>query len=739
MLTSTHAHALIKLLDTVPALQVPGVLAVVTGNDCSFRTGRWIDDRPPLAQSKVRYYGEPVAVAVAYSEDAAMRATQAIRVEYEPLPVVNSIEQALAANAPLVHEDLSTYPRVKPNIYPEQGTNVVHRSKIRKGDLDKGWAQSAISVEADFVLPESDHAAMETRCARAEITPNGQVVIHTSSQTPFTVKEMIFRHFHVPIQKVVVNTPLVGGAFGGKCAVQLELIAYLATRAVGGRPVLLVNTREQDMTTSPIHMGVKAHLKLGAAQDGTLLALDAVYYVNCGAYSDSTPIMCEAIAANCTGPYRVPNVKCDALCVYTNHTFATSFRGFGHTAYTFAMERMLDKLAYALGIDGVELRLRNAILPGDKTPTMVRTTRSNLGDLPGCINKLRQLVQWDAGRREVLPNGKIRAQGMGCFWKTSSSPPDALSSAVIFFNEDGSINLHCGVCELGQGTTTVLAQILAEKLQMDVRHIHVNTEVNTAHSPWHWKTVASMSTYMAGRAVLEAAADAITQLRTVAAAALRCAPGELEVGKGRVYLRSDPDIAMNFEDIVHGYKYPNGNAIGGQIIGRGTFIMRHLVPMEKNTGKGRTGPGWTVGAQAVEVEFDPADCSYRLVKAATVIDAGKVLNPRAARGIITGGMCMGLGYGCKERFDYSADGIVLNTQFRTYKMLRFGENPEYLVEFLETPWLDAPFGARGFGEHGILAIPAALANALSVAAQVDLDQLPLVPETIWRARKDLNR
>lgn len=551
------------------------------------------------------------------------------------------------------------------------------------------------------------------------------------------IKTIISRSFHIEVGKIIVHTPLVGGAFGGKTCVQLEPIAYLASKAVGGRPVMLANTREQDMATSPVQVGVEARVKLGATKAGKLKAAEMTFLLDGGAYSDSAPIMAKAIAANCTGPYNIENLWCDSLCVYTNHTFATAFRGFGHTAYTFAMERALDKMAFALGLDPWEFRLNNVLVPGDLSPTQVRVTESNYGNLRRCLTRLKELSNWEAGHRITVGQHMVRAKGLSCFWKTSSSPTDAISGVVLILNADGTINLLCGVAECGQGTKTAVAQILAEKMQMDPDQIHVVMEVDTRQNPDHWKTVASMSTYMVGRAVLEAADDVIRQLKEIAAIVMRCPKEDVEIAKGKAFLRDDPSVYLEFKDLVHGYKYANGNAIGGQIMGRGKFIMRHLNPLDKETGKGKAGPGWTVGAQAVEVEFDLVDYSYRILKAVTVVDAGKVVNPMGARGMVTGAMSMGLGYGSREELSYSDAGILQNPQFRTYKPLRYGEVQDFVVDFVETPQVDSPYGERGLGEEGILGMPAALANALSTAAQVELNELPLVPERIWRTKRGL--
>ena len=330
-----------------------------------------------------------------------------------------------------------------------------------------------------------------------------------------------------------------------------------------------------------------------------------------------------------------------------------------------------------------------------------------------------------------MGNGKVRTKGIGCFWKTSDSPTDAASGVLLTFNSDGSININCGVVEIGSGSKTVLAQIVAERLKMRLSKINVFMNVNTQTSPLHWKTVASMSTYMAGNAALRAADDLIMQLKTAGASIIKCSTEALDVADMRVYLEEDPTIYVHFRDIVHGIKEPNGNAAQGHIFGRGSYIMSRLTELDQATGTGKPGPSWTLGAQAVEIEFDRTDYTYRFVRAATVIDMGRTLNPKTAKGLIMGGMNMGLGLGSREEFLYDEDGVMKSTSFRTYKMMRYGENPEYIVDFVETPDLSAPFGARGMAEHGIIGIPGALGNAISLAVDADIDMLPITPEYIW--------
>lgn len=521
MVTSTYAHAIIESIDISKAAALPGVKAVLTGSSYPILCGPLIEDRPPLAREKVRYYGEPIALVVADSEFTAAKAVSLIQVEYKPLPVVNSPSQALNKDAPILHDQMILYHLTSQDIYPELNTNVCDRKKIRKGDIDRGFAESDIILESKFTLPQSDHIAMETRAVHAKIDADGTVFIKTSSQSPFSVKKDISRTFNIELGKIIVEVPFVGGGFGGKAPIQLELLAYMASKAVGGKEVRIINSRENDIVSSPCRMGLEATIKLGATKDGMLRAAQMTYLLDAGGYSDIGPTLIKAIIVDCTGPYNISNVWCDALCVYTNHPYVTSYRGFSHASSAFCIERMMDKLAHALQIDPAELRAKNALLPGSTSPTQVKITSSNFGDLIACIEKLKTLINWNEGTLIKVGENKVRVKGMACLWKTSNSPPDAVSGVLLTFNKDGSINLNCGCVECGPSMKTTAAQILSEKLSMDINRIFVNMDVNTRYSPEHWKTVASMTTYMVGRAVLSAAEDVIRQLKSLAVAGLQ--------------------------------------------------------------------------------------------------------------------------------------------------------------------------------------------------------------------------
>lgn len=735
IVVSTEAHANIESIDIAEAMAIPGVRAVLTGQDCPELTGSQVEDMPILAQGIVRYYGEPVALVVAEEEWQAVQGAALVNITYSPLPIVNDVDQGVLKDAPLVHPNMLTYKHASDAIYPIPGTNILNHTKIRKGNMDIGWAESEVVVEGKFKIPQTAHCYMENRTATAEIMGDGSIVIEASSQAPQGVKELIKTAFKLNEGRINIKTSYVGGSYGGKVNAHPAMLAYIASRAVEGKKVSVSYTREQCFTSTGSRMGVSCTFKMGAKEDGKIVALEAVYHMDTGAYADTGPRMSMAAATSTGEPYDIPNIKTDALCVYTNHTYSTSYRGFGHDTSTFCMERMMDKMAKALAMDPAEFRRLNLSYPGATSPTGVLLNLSNFGNPTACLDRVVEMIKWNEGAVKNIGKNKVRAKGLSMICKTSSSPTDASSGAIITFNGDGSINLNCGAIECGQGFFTAMRQIAAEKFKMSPDRVFIAEELATRTSPHHWKTVASMSTYLAGNAVMQAAEDAICQLKSIGAVALRCREDDLEVGEERVYLRSDPSIFMAVKDLAAGIKYENGNAFGQQIIGRGSYIMEHLSKLDRETGQGRPGPFYTVGAQGVEIEYDTKECSMRLIRAITAIDAGKVINAELARGQVTGAMNMGLSEATREGFIYNDRGQLQNSSLRTYKVMHFAENAKYDVAFIEIPNLTGPYGARGLGEHGILGMAPALANALANATGKEMDELPLRHEKLWELAK----
>lgn len=736
IVTSTISHGNIKSIDTSIAEKLEGVKKIITGQDVQVLCGVLIKDRPALAINKIRYYGEPLAIVIATTEAIAEDATKLIKIQYEKLPSISSPTNSILPDAPIIHENSSNYISLVNDVKPINGTNIASSFKIRKGDINKGFSSSKYIVSKSFSLPKSAHMATEIRICDAEIKADGTVKITTSSQSPFTVKKLLANYFDIEEGKIVVNVPYVGGGFGGKSAVFLEILSYIASNAVNGKKVRLTLSREQDFVTAPSRLGLDTEIKIGANSDGIIQAAEMRFLVDSGAYSDISPNMSKAIAVDCSGPYNIENLSCDSLCVYTNHGYSTAYRGFAHESYTFCLERTIDELAKKCNIDPLQFRLKNAIKPGDFSPSQVEISLSNAGNISLCFEKLKKLINWDEGQKINIGNNKIRAKGLSGFWKTPNPPSNASSGTIITFNSDGSLNLIVGTVEIGTAGKSQLAQMLAQKLNMDYNRIYITQDVNTRSIPEYWKTVASLTSYLAGRAVLNAADDLINQLKENASIALRCTVDDLDIGEEKVYMKHNPKFCIGFKDIAFGLKYPDGNVVGKQIIGRGSFIINHISTLAEDNGKGKVGHSWTVGAQAVEIELDLTEYTYRITKAATVIDIGKVIDPKTTTSIIKGGMSMGIGLATREQYLYTPDCVLLNSSLRTYKMLHIGQEPEYLVDFVETPQIDAPYGTRAYTEHGIIGIPAALVNALSTATGKEFSTIPITPEKIWEWEKN---
>ncbi len=728
--TSVLAHAKIKSIDTSRAGRLSGVRAILTGEDYPILQGCYLKDKPPLAVDKVRYYGEPVAAVVADTFEEAVAAVEEIKIAYEQLPLVKNAREAVNKGSPLVHEELGKY-HYMTTVLPEKNSNIANRTKIRKGNIITGFDHSDVIVEASLSIPPGDHAALEQRATIAEIKASGQVIIHTSTQAPFLVRKLLSAYFKIPIKKITIIAPPIGGGFGGKAGIQLEALAYILTRAVGGRPVKLVNTREMDLLMSAGRNGMEATIRLGSTQEGKLQAAELTYYFDCGAYADYVVKISRAAAMACTGPYNIPNVWCDSLCVYTNKPYGTAFRGYGHMELTFAIERGMDILAKKLKIDPLQLRLINAIEAGDTTPGL-NIMDENTGSLRRCLEKAAALINWQEANPIRVDKDTIRARGLAALWKATIISSNTGDSALLSFDEDGCVGLHCGVMELGQGTKTALAQIAAEVLRISTEDVKVFMPVNTDTSPYDWATIGSRSLFMAGRAVLEAAEDALKQLLARAAVLLKLPQEALDYEDGRVFVKEEPCIFINFMDLARG-ECLLGNIISrNQLVGRGSYKIRHINEIDPETGEGRA-TIWTLGAEAVEVEINIEDFSFKVLKAACVMDVGKVINPELARGQVVGSIAMALGMTTTEAFSFSNGLQVMNGSLRSYKVLRMGEEPEYLVDFIETPQEDGPYGARGLGEQAAIGIPAAVANALSIALGTELNRLPLVPEELWRS------
>ncbi|MDW8063703.1 MAG: xanthine dehydrogenase family protein molybdopterin-binding subunit [Candidatus Caldarchaeum sp.] len=729
LVLSPYAHAKIKAIHTEKARKASGVVAVAVGDDFPFRVGLYVNDRNVLARKKVRWAGEPVVAVVAETLEQAYEAAELIEVEYEPLQPVLDVRDALKPGAPLVHEELGEYAH-SPAFHPIPGTNIASRFTLKKGDVELGFKQSDVILENEFMMPQVSHVPLETHTSIGQYMPDGKIKIWTSAQSPFTVRHILSVSLGVPEHKISVYVPYIGGGFGGKAGINFEPLVVMLSKMAGGRPVKLELTREEQFITAPVRQGLYAKLKTGVKRSGEIMAEKILYVYDAGAYADYGVNVGRAAGYSCTGPYYVPNVETESLTVYTNHPWGTAFRGFGHFEFLWAIERQMDLVARELGMDPVEFRLKNALLPGKTTPTG-EVLREDAGRIDECIRAVASKIDW--GKKPVAAAGKPRGKGIAALWKAPAMPPNASSAAFIKFNEDGTAELLLGITEIGQGAETALAQIAAEELGLPVEKIKVVSFRHTDVSPYSWQTVASRGLFMDGKAVQMAARDAKNQIFDIASQVLRVSKEDLVLSDERVHVRGRPEVGLELRQLANGYVYPNGNVVGGPVIGRGFYSAARLTYLDPETGQGYPALKWTFGAHAVEVEVDPDTGMVKVLKLVSAFDIGKAINPAIVLGQAYGGALQSMSLGLLEGYFYDEKGRMLNPNLTDYKIARASDIPEeHEVIIIENPQLDGPFGARGIGELSMLSVETAIANALYDAIGIDLKNLPITAEYIWK-------
>ncbi|RLC67980.1 MAG: xanthine dehydrogenase family protein molybdopterin-binding subunit, partial [Chloroflexi bacterium] len=529
LVRSPYAHALIRSIDVSKALEMPGVKAVVTGEDVPARIGLYLVDRPIFARDRVRYVGDPVAGVIAISEDIAEEAAQLVVVEYEELPAVFDPVKAAQPDAPLLHPDLGEY-KVANFIFPEPGTNISEHFKLRKGDVESAWPRCAAIVEDTFRLPHIQHVPLEPHVAVALWEPSGQATLWTSSQSPFAQRDLIAQSLGIPHGNLRVVSPYVGGGFGGKAGVSMEVYAVAMARVVKGHPVKLRMTREEEFIGTTVRQVLVAHTKIGCDAEGNLLAMETEYYFGGGAYNDYGVNIARAAGYSCTGPYNIPNVKGDSYCVYTNMPIGSAMRGFGMPEIHWGIEQIMDQLAEKIGMDPAEFRRRNCVKTGD---TILTGMKMPAIDLVACIDKVTEAINWGKKEQPSAPHKK-RGKGIAIMWKAPAMPPNPGSSAIVRFNEDATINVEIGAQELGQGAFTVAAQIAAQALGVPYEWVRVSAPVDTRYSPYEWQTVASRITWSMGNAVKAAADDARQQILALVAEHWDEDPDNLDIKDGVV-------------------------------------------------------------------------------------------------------------------------------------------------------------------------------------------------------------
>jgi CO/xanthine dehydrogenase Mo-binding subunit len=737
---SPHARATILKIDTSKAEALPGVRAVLVGSELDYRLGLYVVDKDILAKGEVRHYGEAVAAVAADTLVIAKAAVELIQVDYEVLPPILNHMDALKDDAPLVHPDLGKYDYVKAAFTPLPGTNIANLTKLRKGDVEKGFEEAEWIVDREYTNPSVQHVPMETHVAIVQWKLGDQVSIWTSAQSPFTVRALFCFAFKLPLNQVRVMVPHVGGGFGGKAGIHIEPLVACLSRKAGGAPVKFQATREEEFSLLPCRSALTYRIKTGVSSDGKILAQQMWMYWDAGAYADYAVNVTRASGYSAAGPYEIPNAWIDAYTIYTNKPYGTAYRGFGHVEFFWGLERHMELVAHAIGMDPLEFRRLNALRPGSVTLTGEVITKDS-GNVLKCLDAAAQAIGYgsltpDEQARERRTGLKI-GKGIAALHKAPAMPPFTATATVIKMNSDGTVNVNLALTEIGQGSVTALGQIVAERLRFRLDQVKVTVEKDTDHDPYDWQTVASKGLMLSGNACILAADDLLKNAYEVAAQVLRAQPCDLDHDDKRVFVRHHPDHSVGFAEMAIGYAFPDGNAIGGPLIGVGRYVAQGLTNLDKETGQGNPALDWTYGAHGVVAEVDPHTGEFHVLQVSSVFDVGKAINPETVRGQCIGGMIQGLGTATCEGYIYDTAGHLLNPSFTDNKIPTSRDLPEVIETIVvETPQVDGPYGARGVGEHPMISVAPALGNAIQHAVDAELMHMPIRAEDVWRAMRE---
>ncbi|MGC9208960.1 MAG: xanthine dehydrogenase family protein molybdopterin-binding subunit [Nitrososphaeria archaeon] len=732
LVTSKYAHARIKSVDVSDALRVPGVVAVVTGADFPYRLGIYISDRDVLANKKVRWVGHPVAAVIATDLSSAEEAVEKVNVDYEELETVLDVERALEKDAPLVHEDLDKY-SVFPGFKPVPGTNIANEFLLVKGDIDKGLRESDLVIEETFRLPQISHVTMEVQNAIGYWRPDDIIEIWSSVQSPFATRYLLSKSLNVPINRIVVHAPPIGGGFGLKAGLGWEALVALLSKKANNRPVKLVLSRAEQFISAPSRDGFVAKVKAGFSRDGRFRAYHAEFLMDAGAYADYTVNVSRTAGYSADGSYDIENVFVRSLAIYTNKIPTTAMRGFGHPENHWPLELIIDRAARELGMDPVEIRRKNLLRPGVSRRGTGELVREDEGNPEAVLITAAEAIQMGKVEQPRKP-WIVRGKGIAMLVKAPSQPPNAGASAVVKLNEDGSLDVITGTGSMGQGTPTSLAMIAADAFGVPLEKVKVTQleGVDSDRNPYTWQTVGSRGLFSDGIALLRAIEDAKSQIREMASVVFRVPKDDVEVAEGYVYSRTHPWMRKELREFANGYMFPDGTTVGGPVVGRGTYAPVLNTFLDEK-GHGSNTVFHTFGATAVEIELNLLTGEIRIIKAVQVFDVGRAINLLTLRGQADGGFIMGMGSALFEEIRFDESGWVLNPNLTHYYVPRISDvNFEIEERFLETPQKDGPLGARGIGEHVMIAVAPAIANAVLQATGVKMNYLPMKAENVWR-------
>ncbi|MGH7798909.1 MAG: xanthine dehydrogenase family protein molybdopterin-binding subunit [Candidatus Binatia bacterium] len=714
ILRSPYAHARLARVDASKAEALPGVIAVITRDDQRRLEmfGAAYKDQTIVAVNKVRYAGDPVAAVAAVDEATAEEALAVIEVDYEELPVVTSLDEALAPDAPLVHDVSASGGELMGQHYeaPSEfsGSNLCYRFSYAKGEVEAGFAKSDHVFEHTFTFPRVQHFSMEPHATVADVEGE-RMTLWAGTQEPFTLREHLADIFHMPLNKVRVIVPYVGGGYGGKLAVKTEpLAAALSWKAK--RPVRLAHSVEESFRTVTRHPA-RVKIKTGVSKDGKLIARQCLIHMETGAYADAGPRVTQKAGYRCFGPYRLPHMKTDAYTVYTNTVPAGAYRGFGTLQVTWAYESQMDIIAEELGLDPLEFRLKNLLkkgelyTPGD-TPVDC--------DLKAGLLRAAKGIGWNGKKR---PD---RGQGLAVCMKDGGGTYK-VSSAAVKMNADGSVVLLTGTVEVGQGARTALSQVVAEELGLPFDAVTV-AQLDTDVTPYDVNTNASSSTVVMGLSVQRAAQDLKKQLLRQAAKILKAKPEHLTLSGGKVH--GPKGQSLSFEALMEKVFLSKA----GEMIGRGAY--QDIKSNKAALGSPTT--FWEISWGAAEVEVNRDTGEIKLLKYVSLADVGKAIHPVLCEGQDEGGVMNAIGHSLLEEMVYK-DGQLLNPNLIDYRVPTFAHVPKEFASILvEDHNGPGPFGAKGTGEGGLLPVASAIANALYRATGLRLYDLPLTPEKVWR-------
>jgi selenium-dependent xanthine dehydrogenase len=711
VLRSEFPHAKLLSVDTEKAKALAGVAAVITADDVPGERNHGLArlDWPVLAYDKVRYTGDAIAVVAADSEALAEEALKLIQVRYEPLHVVASAEEALEADAPVIHE----------------GGNILEHIKLRQGDVEKGFAEADVIVEREYRTPSGDHVFLEPEAAVGLLDDEGRVVVYVGSQIPFSDRAQIASSLGLPEDRVRVIQTKVGGAFGGKEDIAGQIHVALLAK-ITGRPVKLVYTREESMIAHPKRHACVIRLKTGAKEDGSLTAVEARILGDSGAYASLGPYVMTRGATHSLGPYAVPNAKVDCYAMYTNNPPAGAYRGFGAPQAHFAAESQMDMLSEKLGIPPLELRRKNALRVDSVTVTGQKL-RESVG-LMETIDRVEQAMKEVAPSGPLAP-GKKRGWGVACAYKNVGLGGGVADSAGVEVEllDDGRAHVRAGAADVGQGIVMVLAQIVAEELGVEYHKIDVLVG-DTDLTPDGGATTASRQSYISGNAARLAARRLRGVLSRAAGEELDVSPDSLKFEAGHI---TGPDgKAMPLEEGIRLAK-----AEGHSLVASEVYTPPKTVPLGEH---GDMHFAYGYATQAAEVEVDITSGHVKVLRVIAAHDVGSTVSPLGVEGQLEGGVVMGLGFALMEDFTMQ-EGVPQKTTLTRYRIPTARHMPELVPIMVEDPTADGPYGAKGVGEITSIPTAPAIANAIHDAVGVRVVSLPATPEKVLKGLEEMEK